>query len=118
MDPYRDLDLDLLGSLLHPQVHWTGDCSNRAQVIDWYRALQADGTVASVQSVEVDRDAVILGLTVARQAEGARPAPPQQLYQVFTVDEAQIVGIRVYPDRPSALARVQGSRTTGDGRPA
>jgi ankyrin repeat protein len=102
---YRDRDLDLLGSLLHPQVHWTGICSDRAQVIDWYRALQADGTVASVQSVEVDRDAVILGLAVARQAEEARPAPPQQLYQVFTVDEGQIVDIRGYPDRRSALAR-------------
>ena len=105
---YRDRDLDLLGSLLHPQVHWTGECSNRAQVIDWYRALQADGTVASVRSVEVDRDAVVLGLTVARQAEGARPAAPQKLYQVFTVDEGQIVDIRGYPDRPSALGRVQG----------
>jgi ankyrin repeat protein len=102
---YRDRDLDLLGSLLHPQVHWTGDCRNREQVIDWYRALQADGTVAAVQSVEVDRDAVILGLTVGRQAEGARPAQPQRLCQVFTVVDAQIVDIRGYPDRPSALAR-------------
>jgi hypothetical protein len=58
-----------------------------------------------VQSVEVDRDAVVLGLSVALQAEGARPAPPQQLYQVFTVDGAQITDIRAYPDRASAVAR-------------
>lgn len=102
---YRDLDLDLLGSLLHPQARWTGLCSNSAQVLDWYRRLVAGGTIATVRSVEVDRDAVMLGLTVAQQAEGARPAPPQQLYQVFTIDGAQIIDIQGYPDRRSALAR-------------
>jgi hypothetical protein len=104
-DAYHDADLDLLGSLLHPQVHWTGLCSNREQVLDWYRALIAEGTVATVHSVEVDRDAVVLGLAVARKAEGARAAAPQQLFQVFTVEGAEIVGIDAYPDRHSALAR-------------
>jgi hypothetical protein len=102
---YRDQDLGLLGSLLHPQVQWTGLCENREQVLDWYRGLTAAGTVATVQSVEVDRDAVVLGLAVAGNAEGARPAPAQHLYQVFIVDDAQVVGIRGYPDRHSALAR-------------
>jgi ankyrin repeat protein len=106
---YRDGDLGLLGSLLHPQVQWTGLCRNSEQVLDWYRGLMADGTVATVHSVEVDRDAVVLGLAVARKAEGARPAPPQHLYQVFTVDGAQIVDIRGYPDRHSALTRDQTS---------
>jgi hypothetical protein len=102
---YRDSDLDLLGSLLHPQVHWTGVCNNSAEVLDWYRGLLADGTMANVESVEVDRDAVLLELTVARRAEGARPAAPQHIYQVFTVDGAQVVDIRGYPDRQSALSR-------------
>jgi hypothetical protein len=100
---YRDLDIELLGSLLHPQVHWTGVCTNSAEVLDWYRGLQADGIRSTVESVEVDGDAVVLGLRVARQAEGARPAPPELLYQVFTVDNAQIIDIHVYPDRPLAL---------------
>ena len=103
----RDLDLDLLGSLLHPQVRWTGLCQDRAQVLDWYARLLAEGTTATVRSVRVDRDAVVLGLVVARPAEGARPAP-QRLYQVFTVDGAQIVEIRGYGDRDSALARADG----------
>jgi hypothetical protein len=30
--------------------------------------------------VQVDRDAIVLGMTVARQAEGARPAPAERLY--------------------------------------
>jgi ankyrin repeat protein len=105
---HRDGDLDLLGSLLHPQVRWTGLCRDRGQVLDWYATLLAEGTTATVRSVQVDRDAVVLGLTVARPAEGARPAPPQRLYQVFTVDSAQIVDIRGYADRASALARGSG----------
>lgn len=102
---YRDRDLDLLGSLLHPDVRWTGECTDRAQVLDWYRKLIAAGTTATVHGVEVDRDAVVLELAVADQAEGARPAPPQRLHQVFTVEDALIVDIRGYPDRASALAR-------------
>ena len=102
---YLDRDLDLLASLLHPQVSWTGVCRNSEQVLDWYRGLLSDGTMATVESVEVDREAVLLELSVALQAEGARPAPPQHLYQVFTVDGAQITDIRAYPDRASAVAR-------------
>lgn len=102
---YRNLDLELLGSLLHPEVRWTGVCDNRAEVLDWCRGLLADGIKAAVESVEVDRDAVVLGLSVARQAEGARPAPPELLYQVLTVADAQVIDIHVYPDRASALTR-------------
>lgn len=102
---YRELDLDLLGSLLHPEVRWTGRCNNQVEVLDWYRRLVAEGTTATVEGVEVDRDAVVLRLSVARQAEGARPAPAQRLYQVFIVKSALVVEIRAYPDRSSALAR-------------
>jgi hypothetical protein len=102
---YRDLDLELLGSLLHPQVRWTGVCSNSAQVLDWYRSLLADGLRSTVESVEVDGDAVVLGLSVARQADGARPAPPDHLYQVFTVEDAQIIEMHLHPDRGHAFAR-------------
>ncbi|MGD3112294.1 ankyrin repeat domain-containing protein [Streptomyces sp. YGL11-2] len=101
----RHTDLDLLASLLHPQVHWTGLCRSSAQVLDWYRLALADGTAPTIESLEVDRGAVILGLTLTRPNEGARPAPPHRLYQVFTVDGAQIVEIRGYPDRRSALTR-------------
>jgi ankyrin repeat protein len=102
---YRDLDLDLLASLLHPEVRWSGLCNGRDEVLDWYRTLVAEGTVAALGGVEVDRDAVLLSISVSRRAEGARPAPPQLLCQVFTVEEAQVVEIRAYPDRSSALAR-------------
>jgi ankyrin repeat protein len=102
---HHDSDLELLGSLLHPDVRWTGYCTNKDQVLDWYRSLLAEGTQAAVDSVEVDGDAVILGLSVSRSAEGARPAPAQRLYQVFTVSVDQIVDIHGYPDRADAYAR-------------
>lgn len=102
---YRDSDLELLGSLLHPDVHWTGLCHNKSEVLDWYRGFQAEGAVVAVTSVEVDRDAVVLGLSVSRRAEGARPAPPEQRFQVFTIDDGEAVDIGFYPDRRSALER-------------
>lgn len=102
---YRDLDLDLLGSLLHPQVRWSGVCSTSAQVLDWYRQRLADGTRPAVEGVEVHRDAVVLGITLSRPAVGARPAPAERLYQVFKVDNGEVTEIRGYPDRASALAR-------------
>jgi Ankyrin repeat len=102
---YRNRDLGLLGSLLHPDVQWTGLCTNSEQVIDWYRGLIADGTVADIHSVEVDRDAVVLELSVGRKAEGARPAAAQHLYQVFTVEGTRVIAIRAYPDRHSAVTR-------------
>jgi hypothetical protein len=102
---HSDGDLELLGSLLHPEARWTGYCTNKDQVLDWYRSLLAEGTQARVDSVEVDGDAVILGLSVSRSAEGARPAPAQRLYQVFTVSGDQIVDIDGYPDRAGARPR-------------
>jgi ankyrin repeat protein len=102
---HSDLDIELLGSLLHPQVHWTGVCTNRGEVLDWYRRLLADGVRAIVESVEIDREAVVMGIRVAGQAEGARAAPAELVFQVFTVDDDEIVEIRSFPDRLSALAR-------------
>jgi ankyrin repeat protein/ketosteroid isomerase-like protein len=102
---HTERDLELLGSLLHPEVHWTGYCTNKDQVLDWYRELLREGTVAKLESVEVDGDAVLLGLSVTHPAAGAGPAPPQRLHQVFTVADGQIVDIRGYPDRAAALSR-------------
>jgi ankyrin repeat protein len=106
---YRNLDLEVLGSLLHPEVRWSGECSTSAEVLAWYRRLLADGMQASLESMEVDQDAVILCISVAGRAEGARPAPAQRIFQVFTIDNNEIVEIRGYPDRRSAIARTRGT---------
>jgi hypothetical protein len=73
------------------------------EVLDWHRSLRTDGICATVESVEVDRDAVVLGLSVARRAAGAGPTPTELLYQVFTVEHEQIIDIHAYLDRASAL---------------
>ncbi len=114
---YRDEDPDLLGSLLHPDVTWTGLCHNRAQVLDWYRGFQADRTIAKVNGLEVDRDAVVLGLSVSRHAEGARPVPPQQLYQVFD-GRRQRDRRHPLPPRPPQRARPGRARRVGNRGPS
>ena len=109
---YRDLDLELLGSLLHPQVHWTGVCTNRGEVLDWYRNLLTDGIRSTVESVEVDGEqSCSVSAWPARPR--ARPAPPELLYQVFTVGNAQVIDIHVYPDRASALTRLTREQPPG-----
>jgi ankyrin repeat protein len=100
----RDLDVDLFASLLHPHVRWA-TCGNREEVLDWYRQVIADVTAATVHSVEVDGDSVILGVTMTWAAEGMPSGPPERVYQVFTVAGGEIVQIRGYPDRSSAVAR-------------
>jgi hypothetical protein len=47
----------------------------------------------------------VIGIRVAGQAEGARQATGELVFQVFTVDNDEIVEIRSFPDRPGALAR-------------
>jgi ankyrin repeat protein len=108
---YRHRDLELLGSLLHPEVSWTGLCNNRAEVLDWYRTLLSRGTVATLERVEVDRDAVLLHVNVARHAEGARSTALRRLCQVFTIEDSEVVEIRAYPDR--AGVQPQGAARTG-----
>jgi ankyrin repeat protein len=101
----EDRDLDLLDPLLHPDVQWTGLCHTKADVLAWFRHALADGTTPTLDSIDIDRDAVILGVTLTRPADTARPAPPQHLCPVFSIRDALIVDIRSYPDRDAALAR-------------
>ena len=93
---YANRDLDLLAALLHPDVHWAGSCTNRTQVIDWYRRLAAEGAVPAVHDIEVSGDTIHIGLSITRPAEGARPMP-QRVHQVFTVDGGLIVRISGSP---------------------
>ena len=89
---YRDRDLDLLGSLLRPQVPLSGlgSATTAPRSSTGTAGSSTGGTIATVERSGVDRDAVLVGLRVARPAEGARPAPPQRLYQVFTIEGGQV----------------------------
>ena len=103
---YRDLDLELLGSLLHPEVRWTGVCSNSAagpRLVPEPPGRRHSGRPSKAWRSTATPSCS--GSAWAAEPKGARPAPPELLYQVFTVDNAQVVEIRVYPDRASALTR-------------
>ena len=98
---YRSLDLDLLSSLLHPNVHWgqgAEGCTNSDQVLRWYRRILAEGTHLGVEDVEVHGDTIALTVTLTRSAHGARPAPPQTIHQAFRIADATIIEIRGQPD--------------------
>lgn len=101
---FRDHDLDLLASLLHPNVRWA-QCTNRDEVIGWYRQALAQGTRATIDTVEVDRDTIRISISVSGQAEGATPARPEHLHQAFTVHDAQIIEIRGHPNQSTAPPR-------------
>ncbi|HUN33486.1 MAG TPA: hypothetical protein VMU95_15865 [Trebonia sp.] len=60
--------------------------------------MSTPAATATVDSAEVEDDSVILGITVtATGAEGARPGPPERVYQSLAVAGAEITEIRGGP---------------------
>jgi ketosteroid isomerase-like protein len=99
-------DLDLLGTLIAADARWgwgAGGCHNRAQVLEWYGVLQAQGVRSRVSEALVRGDAVVLGFALAGKG-GGRLRSSDALYQVFKVADGAVVEIRGYPDRAEALA--------------
>ncbi|HYS38644.1 MAG TPA: nuclear transport factor 2 family protein, partial [Pseudonocardiaceae bacterium] len=86
-------DLEQFGGLLHADARWAG-CTNRGQVLDWYRALYDAGVRAEVRDVLVSGDVIVLELAVGGGA----------FYQLFRARDGVIVDISGYPDRAEALA--------------
>ncbi len=92
-------DLDTLGALLSPDVHWgppgsaRPPCRNREQVQSWYAKGREQGRRATVDEVEVHGDALLVGL---RLDDG------QERWQVMRVGPDGINDIRGFEDRPSA----------------
>ncbi len=104
---YDTADLELFASLLHPEVHWGGGpegCTNRDQVLAWYQNQLSRGARGQVTAAEVQNDAVVIGLAVARQAVGARPIPPDVIYQLLRVSDGLIVSITGFEDLAAARA--------------
>jgi ankyrin repeat protein len=86
-------DLEQFGGLLHADARWAG-CTNRGQVLDWYRALDDAGVRAEVRDVLVSGDVIVLELAVGGGV----------FCQVFRARDGEIVDISGYPDRAEALA--------------
>ncbi|HEX4215215.1 MAG TPA: ankyrin repeat domain-containing protein [Candidatus Dormibacteraeota bacterium] len=110
---YETADMDLFASLLHPQVRWGGGgsdgCTDREQVLSWYRNLDDRGARASVTGVEVHPGSVLVGLVWGQPAIDVRQSPDQARYQVLRVEDGQIVEIIGHPDLAGARATAAGS---------
>ena len=106
-------DLDLLASVLHPDVRWGGGpagCHTRAQVLEWYQVLHANGVTSQVTELAVHGDAVLLGLSVTRPADHPRADRPAHAYQVFRLADGAVIDILDHPNRDDALASLATSR--------
>jgi ketosteroid isomerase-like protein len=105
-------DLGAIRDLLDPDVQWgapddaTPSCSNREQVLGWYRRGRAAGVRARVTEMAVHGDKLLIGLRVsgnpAAQAEGGEV----DRWQVVTIRSGRIVDIRGFDQRAEAAARV------------
>lgn len=103
-------DPDLLAGLLHPAARWAG-CTDRGQVLDWYRARHAAGLRVRVGEVVVHGDGIVLGMTV----EGPGADSPDVVYQVFRTVDGMITDISGHPGKADALAAL-ASRPGAGGR--
>ena len=93
---YRTIDLELMASLLDPEVSWGGGsegCSNREQVLQWYSRLANEQIDIADLNVRVHDGAIVVDLTFTRPAIDARPAPPTTVSQTFRVTDGLIVEI-------------------------
>ena len=93
---YRTIDLELMASLLAPDVSWGGGsegCSNREQVLQWYSRLANEQIDIADVDVHVRDGAIVANLTFTRPAIDARPAPPTTVSQTFRVADGLIVEI-------------------------
>jgi len=103
-------DLTEFADLLHPDVRWgppddpSPDCTNRKQVLTWYRRGRDAGVRADVFECRVFDCRILIG-TQIRGRDEADGAGSVDRWQVFTVNGGQIVEITGYDDRPEALAR-------------
>ncbi len=92
-------DLDEFAALLSPDVQWgapgdpTPPCRNRNHVLRWYAKGRAKGRRATVTEVEVQGNALLVGVTLE---DG------EERWQVMRVGPQSVNDIRGYEDRSSA----------------
>ena len=100
-------DLDAFADLLDPRVAWgaPGDpsppCQNRNQVLAWYRQGKADGRHGRVLDVTTHGDKVLVTMKV--NDSHAHTSEEHDRWQVLTVTNERVVGIRGYNDHDSAV---------------
>jgi len=106
-------DLTEFADLLHPDVRWgppddpNPGCTNRKQVLTWYRRGRDAGVRAEVFECNVFDCRILIGTRIRGRDEDDAGEGVER-WQVFTVNGGQIVDITGFDDRPEALARAGG----------
>jgi hypothetical protein len=108
----EESDLSAFAELLDNDVRWgppdstSPPCSNKQQVLAWYRRGAAAGANAHVTEMVVERDRILVGLAI----EGMKTTPQRNdvvsRWQVFTLRDGLIVDIVGYDSRGEAADRV------------
>jgi ketosteroid isomerase-like protein len=103
-------DLTAFSDLLDPDVHWGAPddaapgCTNRQQVLTWYRRGRARGVHAAVTQLVVGGDKLLVGLKVVGNLAAAEDGAEVERWQVLTVAAGRIVDIRGFEDRVDAAS--------------
>ncbi len=104
---YASRDLDLFGSLLHPEVRWGGGpqgCANRSEVLSWYADAISRDTFGVITDIEIAGTGMLATISFTRPARGTRAQPADVTYQVLRVRDATIIEIAGHPDLAAARA--------------
>jgi hypothetical protein len=101
-DALISADLDAFSDLLDPNAHWgegryprAEGCTNRKEVLKWYRQARAAGVRALVTATEIRGDQILVGLSITGRDEPER-------WQVLTVRDSKVIDIAGFEDRAHA----------------
>lgn len=103
-------NLSEFSDLLDPNVRWgpPGDqsppCTNREQVLDWYRHGKDSGANAHVSEVTVLGDRLLVELVVAGTRAARKRSGKALRWQVLTVRDGRVVEIVGFDQQSEALA--------------
>jgi ketosteroid isomerase-like protein len=104
-------DLTAYRELLDPNVRWgplddpSSGCTNRDEVLTWYRRGRARGVRAAVTETVVQGDTILVGLRVTGNP-AEEPGGEVDRWQVLRVVDGRIVDIRGFDDRVEAARRL------------
>jgi ketosteroid isomerase-like protein len=104
-------DLASFADLLSPDVRWgppdssPPPCTNKQQVLAWYRRGAAANASALVTEMMVIEDRVVVGLAIQGMKSRSSRGETVSRWQVFTLRDGLIVEIVGFDSRADAAAR-------------
>jgi ketosteroid isomerase-like protein len=105
-------DLAAIGDLLDPNVRWGApddtapSCTNRDEVLAWYKRGRDAGVRAQVTELVVHGDdKILVGLRVSGRLPSGESTGEEDRWQVLTIRAGRVVDIRGFDDRDQAAAR-------------